>query len=101
MAVEFLTGLLNRILDSEKMPEDWRSVLGAIFKNKGDVQNCGNYEGIQLVTHTIKLWEKVATRAQAKLRARVSSCKQQYGFILKKSTTDAAFALRRWRIINT
>ncbi|KAL1279411.1 hypothetical protein QQF64_026084 [Cirrhinus molitorella] len=44
-AVEFLTSLFNRVLESEKMPEEWRrSVLVPIFKNKGDVQNCSNYQ---------------------------------------------------------
>ena len=38
MAVEFLTRLFNTILESERMPEEWRrSVLVPIFKNKGDV----------------------------------------------------------------
>ncbi|MCJ8749155.1 hypothetical protein PDJAM_G00173060 [Pangasius djambal] len=33
--VEFLTSLFNRVLESEKMPEEWRrSVLVPIFKNK-------------------------------------------------------------------
>ena len=91
-AVEFLTRLFNRILDSEKMPEEWRrSVLVPIFKNKGDVQNCGNYRGIKLMSHTMKLWERVV---EARLRAKVSICEQQYGFMPKKSTTDAVFALR-------
>ncbi|KAK3569154.1 hypothetical protein QTP86_025444, partial [Hemibagrus guttatus] len=37
-AVEFLTSLFNRVLESERMPEEWRrSVLVPIFKNKGDV----------------------------------------------------------------
>lgn len=34
MAVEFLTGLFNKILESEMMPEWWRSVLVPIFKSK-------------------------------------------------------------------
>ncbi|KAK3570878.1 hypothetical protein QTP86_029384, partial [Hemibagrus guttatus] len=33
-AVEFLTSLFNRVLESERMPEEWRSVLVPIFKNK-------------------------------------------------------------------
>ena len=50
MAVHFLTGLFNRILDSENMLEEWRiSVMVPIFKNKGDVQSCGNYRGIKLM----------------------------------------------------
>lgn len=91
MAVEFLTGLFNRILDSEKMPEEWRSVLVPIYKNKGDVQSCGNYRRIKLMSHTMKLWERVV---EARLRAELSICEQQYGFMPKKCTTDAVFALR-------
>ncbi|KAK3517427.1 hypothetical protein QTP70_010672 [Hemibagrus guttatus] len=91
-AVEFLTSLFNRVLESERMPEEWRrSVLVPIFKNKGDVQSCSNYRGIKLMSHTMKLWEKVV---EARLRKVVEICEQQYGFMPRKSTTDAIFALR-------
>ncbi|KAK3541095.1 hypothetical protein QTP86_013354 [Hemibagrus guttatus] len=91
-AVEFLTSLFNRVLESERMPEEWRrSVLVPIFKNKGDVQNCSNYRGIKLMSHTMKPWERVV---QARLRKVVEICEQQYGFMPRKSTTDAIFALR-------
>ncbi|KAK3563354.1 hypothetical protein QTP86_021834 [Hemibagrus guttatus] len=91
-AVEFLTSLFNRVLESEKMPEEWRrSVLVPIFKNKGDVQSCSNYRGIKLMSHTMKLWERVV---EARLRKVVEICEQQYGFMPRKSTTDASFALR-------
>ncbi|KAK3547228.1 hypothetical protein QTP86_017837 [Hemibagrus guttatus] len=59
-AVEFLASLFNRVLESEKMPEEWRrSLLVPIFKYKGDVQSCSNYRGIKLMSHTMKLWERV------------------------------------------
>ncbi|KAK3535794.1 hypothetical protein QTP70_021107 [Hemibagrus guttatus] len=91
-AVEFLTSLFNRVLESERMPEEWRrSVLVQIFKNKGDVQSCSNYRGIKLMSHTMKLWERVV---EARLRKVVEICEQQYGFMPRKSTTDAIFALR-------
>ncbi|KAK3537600.1 hypothetical protein QTP70_016993, partial [Hemibagrus guttatus] len=91
-AVEFLTSLFNRVLESERMPEEWRrSVLVPIFKNKGDVQSCSNYRGIKLMSHTMKLWERVL---EARLRKVVEICEQQYGFMPRKSTTDAIFALR-------
>ncbi|KAK3508236.1 hypothetical protein QTP70_017665 [Hemibagrus guttatus] len=91
-AVEFLTSLFNRVLESERMPEEWRrSVLVPIFKNKGDVQSCSNYRGIKLMSHTMKLWERVV---EARLRKVVEICEQQYGFMSRKSTTDAIFALR-------
>ncbi|KAK3563366.1 hypothetical protein QTP86_021842, partial [Hemibagrus guttatus] len=91
-AVEFLASLFNRVLESERMPEEWRrSVLVPIFKNKGDVQSCSNYRGIKLMSHTMKLWERVV---EARLRKVVEICGQQYGFMPRKSTTDAIFALR-------
>ncbi|KAK3532164.1 hypothetical protein QTP86_009044 [Hemibagrus guttatus] len=91
-AVEFLTSLFNRVLESERMSEEWRrSVLVPIFKNKGDVQSCSNYRGIKLMSHTMKLWERVV---EARLRKVVEICEQQYGFMPRKSTTDAIFALR-------
>ncbi|KAI5102764.1 gastrula zinc finger protein XlCGF28.1-like, partial [Silurus meridionalis] len=91
-AVEFLTRLFNKILEGEKMPEEWRrSVLVLIFKHKGDVQPCSNYRGIKLISHTMKLWERVV---EARLREEVTICEQQYGFLPRKSTTDTLFALR-------
>ncbi|KAK3545256.1 hypothetical protein QTP70_002579, partial [Hemibagrus guttatus] len=91
-AVEFLASLFNRVLESERMPEEWRrSVLVPIFKNKGDVQSCSNYRGIKLMSQTMKVWERVV---EARLRKVVEICEQQYGFMPRKSTTDAIFALR-------
>ena len=42
IALELLTKLYNRTMESERMPEEWRdSVLIPIFKNKGDAQESG------------------------------------------------------------
>ena len=59
MGIKFLTRLLNRLLIGERIPEEWRrSVLIPIYKNKGDAQCCGNYRGIKLMSHIIKVWGK-------------------------------------------
>ena len=92
MGIKFLTRLFNRLLMGEQMPEKWRrSVLIPIYKNKGDAQCCGNYRGIKLMSHTMKVWERII---EARLRDRVEISKQQYGFMPGKGTTDAMFALR-------
>ena len=92
MGIKFLTRLFNKLLISERMPEEWRrSVLIPIYKNKGDAQCCGNYRGIKLISHTMKIWERII---EARLRDRVEISKQQYGFMPGKGTTDALFALR-------
>ena len=92
MGIKFLTRLFNRLLMGERMPEEWRrSVLIPIYRNKGDAQCCGNYRGIKLMSHTIKVWEIIV---ETRLRDRVEISKQQYGFMPGKGTTDAMFALR-------
>ena len=91
MGIKFLTRLFNRLLMGEQMPEEWRSVLIPIYKNKGDAQCCGNYRGIKLMSHTMKVWERII---EARLRDRVEISKQQYGFMPGKGTIDAMFALR-------
>ena len=63
-----------------------------IYKNKGDVQDCSNYRGIKLMSHTMKIWERIIDR---RIRSEVEICDQQFGFVAGKSTTDAIFALRR------
>ena len=50
----------NRLLREEKMPDEWRrSVLVPLYKGKGDIKECENYRGIKLMSHTMKLWERV------------------------------------------
>ena len=73
------------------MPEEWkRSVLIPIYKNKRDAQCCGNYRGIKLMSHTMKIWERII---EARQRHKVEIRKQQYGFMPGKKTTDAMIAL--------
>ena len=92
MGIKFLIRLFNRLLMGERMPEEWRrSVLISIYKNKGDAQCCGNYREIKLISHTMKVWERII---EARLRDGVEISKQQYGFMPGKGTTDAMFALR-------
>lgn len=75
----------NTVWGSERIPEEWRTSI-VIFKNKGDGQNCSNYRRIELIRHTIKLWERAV---EAKLRREVTISEQQCGF---KSITYVMFA---------
>ena len=59
IAIVWLTKLFNHIFRSNKMPDEWRSILVPIYKNKGDIKGCTNYRGIKLMSHTMKLWVRV------------------------------------------
>ena len=68
----------NRTMESERMPEEWRdSILVPIFKNNGDVHSSSNYRGIKLISHTMKLRERVIER---RLKSELTFSEQQYGF---------------------
>ena len=44
--VEFLVNFFNRLLRGKKMPDEWRRiVLVPLYKDKGDIKECGNYRG--------------------------------------------------------
>ena len=68
------------------------STLVPIYKGKGDIQDCGNYRGIMLMSHTMKIWERIM---EARLRRIVEISEEQFGFMPRHSTTDAIFALRQ------
>ena len=90
--VEFLVNFFNRLLQGEKMPDEWRrSVLLPLHKGKGDIKECGNYRGIKLMSHSMKLWERVI---EARMRKEVMIGEQQFEFMPGRSTTDAIFCLR-------
>ena len=62
------------------------------LEEKGGIQECKNFRGIKLLTHTFKIWERVLDR-------RVRECtdihESQFGFMPGRSTTDATFILKQ------
>lgn len=93
VAVRWLCVLFNKILRGDRMPDAWRdSWVVPLYKGKGDVQECKNYRGIKLLSHTMKLWERVI---EARLRKTTSIGSGQFGFMPGKSTMEPIFALRQ------
>ncbi len=74
------------------MPNDWRKSRAVLkFKGKGDVLECNNYRGIKLMSHTMKLRERII---EARLREITNIADNQFGFRPGKSTRETIFALR-------
>ncbi|VFQ80896.1 unnamed protein product [Cuscuta campestris] len=75
------------------MPDEWReSLLVPLFKGKGDIQSCENYRGIKLLSHTMKVWERVI---EYRVRKEVCISENQFGFMPGRSTTEAIHLVRR------
>ena len=57
--IVFLKKELNEILTSG-IPSSWRlSEVPPLFKGKCSILECNNYRGIKLITHTLKLLERI------------------------------------------
>ena len=90
---EWLWELIETIWKEEGMPFDWEeSEMVYIYKQKGDAMECGNYRGIKLMEHALKVFERVIV---GKLRKIVSIHEMQFGFMPGKSTVDAIFITRQ------
>ena len=60
----------------------------AIYKGKGDPLQCAKHRGLRLLENGLKIYEKVLDR---RLRRLVHVTDEQFGFMWKKSGTDAIF----------
>ena len=91
--VEILWDLFSKIFRQEKMPDSWRnSTMVPIYKGKGDIQDCTNYRGIKLISHTMKIYERII---EQRIRNKTVMSEEQFGFMPGKGTIDAIFALRQ------
>ncbi|KAF3656600.1 hypothetical protein FXO37_15372 [Capsicum annuum] len=93
VGLRWLTDLFNGIFKTARMSEAWRwSTMIPLYKNKGDIQSCTNYRGIKLLSHTMKIWERLV---ELRLRRIVSISENQFGFMPGRSTTEAIHLVRR------
>ncbi len=93
VGIDWLYEVLNDFCKQEKLPDDLKiSEIIPIFKQKGDVMECGNYRGIKLLETVLKLLEKILER---RLRKVVEINRNQFGFMPGRGTTDAVFILRQ------
>ena len=84
--IQWLTKLLNRLLEEETIPEDWRkSTTIPIYKAKENVLDCGNYRGIKLLEHGLKVYERIVDK---RLRQQVNIDEMQFGYNYAWKGTD-------------
>ena len=57
--IKQMTNLFNKIIADNKVLEGWdRSVIVNNFKNKSDATERGNYKGLKLIEHMMKVFER-------------------------------------------
>ena len=71
------------------MPSDWEmSVTINCFKGKGDAVEHGNFRGLKLLDHLMKVFERMIEKY---IREAVNIDDMQFGFMPGKGTMDAIF----------
>ena len=59
--VDTMVDIIGTVWEAEEMPEDWKqSEIVPIYKRKGDPLECGNYRGIKLLEHEMKILERLS-----------------------------------------
>ena len=91
--IGMLGDLMQGIYEQEKIPTEWRdSVMIPIYKENGDIQACGNYRGIKLMSPTMNIWERVMERRHME---ETTIGYEQFCFMPGRGMTDAIFAVRQ------
>ena len=67
------------------MLDEWRKIT-LVLLYKGDIQDYSNYRGTKLMSHTMKLWERVI---EYRLREHAKIAENQFGFMLERSIMEA------------
>ena len=90
-----LTSLFNHIINRGRVPDYWHlSYIINLFKGKRGALSGGNYRGLKLQEHVMKILEHILNTIIWK---QVSINNMQFGFMSGRGTTDAVFILRQQR----
>ena len=91
--LRMMTEMMEAVWREGKIPREWeKSEIVPIYKQKGDPLDCGNYQGIKLLEHMLKVMERVLDQ---RLRELIEIDNMQFGFRKGRGTTDAIFIVNQ------
>jgi hypothetical protein len=86
--------LTKDIVKMGEIPTDWQDrIMINCYRGKGDATDQGNYRGLRLLVHVMKVLERVV---DGLIRSIVNVDNMQLVFIPGRSTTDAIFIV--WQL---
>ena len=91
--IDFLCELIISVVKHGKIPEDWEmSFILNLYKGKGDALNRGNYRGLKLTEHVMKVMERIV---DGMIREMIAIDEMQFAFVPGRGTTDAILIIRQ------
>ncbi|VDP26175.1 unnamed protein product [Heligmosomoides polygyrus] len=89
---EWLAGFFNQVVKEKKVPEcRHNSTTIPIWKKKGSPADCSNYCPTRLLSHSVKIFERILDRRIGEI---VKLSNNQCGFVPGCGTIDAIHAAR-------
>ena len=93
ISTEMVHDLISDVIKEALIPDDWQeSIIINCYKGKGDASDRGNYRGLKLIDHVMKILERVVEKL---IRSKININAMQFVFMPRRSTTDAIFILRQ------
>ena len=90
---EMIADLKNSIICDSTMPSEWNdSIIISLYKGKGEALDIGNYWGLKLTEHILKVMERII---EDFIRNIVNFDDVQFGFMPGRGTTDVIFIVRQ------
>ena len=88
-----LSKLANTIVAENRIPDDWtESFIINLYKGKDDALERGNYRGLKLTEHCMKVLERVVDKL-IRDKIIVDINEMQFGFVSGRGNCDAIFIL--------
>ena len=92
--ITILTILFNKIIKTEKSPEDWSKMIITLIHKKGDKLNAYNYTANALISIPGKVFCKILMYRYSHL-IEESMSDSHFGFRPGRGTIDAIFVIRQ------
>ena len=95
VGVRWTRRLLNTCMREGKITEAWQTgLIVPVWKRKGDVHKPGKYRGIMLLSHVLKVLERILDGRIRKI-VECEKGEEQQGLRKGRGTADGMFTLRQ------
>ena len=88
--MEIITILLNKIINEQKVPEEWKIAIITSIHKEGDKRNCENYRGITVTSTFSRIYGRILAKL-VESEYKNMEMEEQSGFRAGRSCIDNIF----------
>jgi len=91
-----ITIFLNKILNGDKVPEEWKIAIIISILKKGDKRKCENYRGIPVTSTFSRIYGCILAKLEES-EYKNMEMEEQSGFRAGRSCTDNIFCITKYQ----